>query len=62
MDSNAAVVMVMFAVFSPVASKIINYLVLLLLIARLDWADLGMHSVSFFIAPSNFSNSVAARL
>ena len=49
MDSNAAVILVMFAVFSPVASKISNSLVMLLLIARLDGAVLGMHSVYLFL-------------
>ena len=34
-------------------------LVMLLLIARLVWAVLEMHSVSFVIAPSIFSNSNA---
>ena len=51
MDSNAAVAFVMFAVFSPVASKISNSLVMFLLIARLVWAVLGMHSVSFLLLP-----------
>ena len=37
MDSNAAVILVMFAVFSQVASIISNSLVMLLLIARLVW-------------------------
>ena len=61
MDSNAAVILVMFAVFSPVASKTSNSLVMVLLIDRLVWAVLGMQSVSLFIAPSNYSNSVAVR-
>ena len=42
--------MVMFAVFSPVASKNSHSLIMLLLIARLVWAVLEMHSVfCFFI-------------
>ena len=61
-DSNAGVILVMFAVFSPVASKNSNSLVMLLLIARLVWAVLEMHSVSFFLLVSNFSNSIGVRL
>ena len=62
MDSNAAVILVMFVVFSPVAYNFLNSLVMLLLIAQLVWAVLGMHSVSFFIAHSYFSINVAVRL
>ena len=51
MDSNAAVILVMCAVFSPVAPKMSNSLVMLLLIARLALAVLGMHSVSFVMLP-----------
>ena len=54
MDSVAAVILVMPAVLFSVASKISNSLVMLLHIARLVWAVLWMHSVSFFIVPSNF--------
>ena len=48
MDSNAAVVMVMLAVFTPVASKNYNSFVMLLLIARLVGAVLGMHCLFFY--------------
>ena len=51
MDSKAAVILVMFAVFSPVASIISHSLVMLLLIVRLVWAVLGMCSVSFLLLP-----------
>ena len=44
MDSNAAVTLVMLAVFFPVASKILNFLVMLLLLARFVW-------VSFLLLP-----------
>ena len=52
MDSNAVVILVMFAVFSPVASKIYSSLVMLLLIAQLVCALLLFY----------FSNIVAVRL
>ena len=51
MDSNAAFILVIFAVFSPVASKFSNSLVMLLTIARLVWVVLGMHSVYFLLLP-----------
>ena len=51
MDSNTAVILVMLAVFSPVASKSSNSLVMLLLVARLVGDVLGMHSVSFLLLP-----------
>ena len=56
MDSNAADILVMFAVFSPVALKVSSTLVMLQVIERLVWTVLGMHPVSFFIAHSYFSN------
>ena len=62
MDSNAAVILVMFAVFTPVAQKTSNSLLMLLLIARLIWVVLGMHSVFYFTVHSNFTNSFAVRL
>ena len=49
MDSNAVVILVMFTVFSPVASNFLNCLVMLQLIARLVWDVLWMHSVSFLL-------------
>ena len=51
MDSNAAVILVMFAVLSPVALKFLNSLVMLRLLARLVWAVTGMYSVSFLLLP-----------
>ena len=51
MDSIAAVILVMFAIFSPVAFDISNSLAMLLLIARLVWTFLGMYYVSFLLLP-----------
>ena len=50
MHSNAAIILVMFAVFSPVAKKMSTSLVMPLLIAHLVWAALGMHSVYFLFS------------
>ena len=51
MDSIEAVILVMFAIFSPVAFDISNSLAMLLLIARLVWTVLGMYYVSFLLLP-----------
>ena len=47
----STVILVMFVVFSPVASNFLYSLVMLPLIARLAWAVLGMYSVSFLLLP-----------
>ena len=49
MDSNAAVILVMFAVFSAIALKISDSLLMLLIITRLVSAVYGMHYVSFLL-------------